>query len=100
MVVADDKLDDGEAALLEPREKLAPANAVALSQSLNRRRGASAFAGVVAAQQAQKFYEPISQVDAGARRSGAFAPRVSVVRFSERGSQIARHDLIGQHPCQ
>jgi hypothetical protein len=44
---------------------VAPANAVALSQPLNRRHGVGAFAGVVAAQQAQEFYESVSQLRLG-----------------------------------
>jgi hypothetical protein len=46
-------------------DNVAPANAVALSQPLNRRHGVGAFAGMVAAQQAQEFYEPVSQLRLG-----------------------------------
>ena len=45
-------------------DNVAPANAVALSQPLNRRHGVGAFAGMVAAQQAQEFYEPVSHIQA------------------------------------
>ena len=46
------------------RDNVAPANVVALSQPLNRRHGVGAFAGMVAAQQAQEFYEPVSHIQA------------------------------------
>jgi len=46
-------------------DNVAPANPVALSQPLNRRHGVGAFAGVVATQQAQEFYEPVSQLRLG-----------------------------------
>jgi len=46
-------------------DNVAPANTVALSQPLDRCHGVGAFAGVVAAQQAQEFYEPVSQLHLG-----------------------------------
>ena len=58
-------------------DNVAPANAVALSQPLNRRHGVGAFAGVVATQQAQEFYEPVCQLRLG-KPGGAMPSALSV----------------------